>query len=350
MPTTTTAGIYNQGNSCFLNALLQTIASSPKLGKYFCDLGDLLDQELVYSGTCLGRPAPLSQQIGSALALLQTSKTTLNLAGLQSRVQLLFPTQQSFVGDDQQDADEVLLLILDAIEKESKAAWRTLAPKLNSAANGLSLVLDPWWGEGRPTSPAPTSRMSSSSRAPLASPLLGSLFLLLQCTRCGRKSPLKPDPFSVLGVQLVGPTLDECLRDFCKREEIEGYYCEHCKQKTRAVKREVIGKLPLVLCVKILRNLYVNGRMVKNRNVVALPDVLDLKPACFFHVLSEATTAGTKTTSPPSPWKQSSSSSSSCGPVTSHVLGVLDGNLAPAPPKLGQQEHNTEYRLMAVVG
>lgn len=344
----TTAGIYNQGNSCFLNALLQAIASSPKLGKYFGDLGDLLDQELVYSGTCLDRPAALSQQIGSALALLHTSRTTLNLSGLQSRVQRLFPAQQSFVGDDQQDADEVLLLILDAIEKESKAAWRALAPRLSAARSGLSFVLDPWWGEGRPTSPDPTSGGSLRSRAPLASPLLGSLFLLLQCTRCGRKSPLKPDPFSVLGVQLVGPTLRECLHHFCEREEIEGYHCEHCKQKTRAVKREVIGKLPLVLCVKILRNSFVNGRMVKNRSVVALPDVLDLKPACFFHVLSEATASRTKASSPPSPWKQASSSSFSCGPVASHVFGVLDGLLAPAPPKLGQ--HDTEYRLMAVVG
>lgn len=370
----TVNGIYNQGNSCFLNALLQAMSSCARLNKFFENIDELLEQEAVFLGSEPAVQQPQQQQsyfffsiarqqqeehlsraIGNAMQQLQPQRAAqkrsnkpINLALLQKRVQALFPAQQSFVGDDQQDADEVLLLMLDLVEKEYKSAWRTLAPKLSLQCEGMSLVLsDPWWNVQRNHKPAITTQQPIRGRIPLQSPLLGSSFLLLQCTNCGRKSPLKPDPFSVLSLCPVGTTLEECLQNFSQREEIDGYECEHCRRKVRAIKRDVIGKLPQVLCIKLMRNEFVHGRMVKNRQIVALPDVLDLKPVCFYHVLSSSPSV--KTTQPPSPWKQTLKSSSR-QPITSHVLGALGGTLPTnaGPPNLAENTP-TEYRLMAVV-
>jgi ubiquitin C-terminal hydrolase len=44
-------GIKNYGNSCFLNALLQGLAASPQVQRYFRSLDELLEHEEIYRGT-----------------------------------------------------------------------------------------------------------------------------------------------------------------------------------------------------------------------------------------------------------------------------------------------------------
>uniref|UniRef100_A0A8C1BST8 Ubiquitin carboxyl-terminal hydrolase n=1 Tax=Cyprinus carpio carpio TaxID=630221 RepID=A0A8C1BST8_CYPCA len=201
-------GLRNLGNTCFMNAILQSLRSLvEEFRKTLC-------------------------------SLWQGSQTAFSPDALFYVIWKIMP---SFRGYQQQDAHEFLRYLLDHLHRE-----------MQGSKNG---------------SPSPTLNGTSTI---VTSVFGGILQNEVYCLICGTESR-KFDPFLDLSLDIPsqfriktrkdqepGPTctLNDCLRSFTDLEELdetELYMCHKCKKRQKSTKKFWIQKLPKVLCLHLKR-------------------------------------------------------------------------------------------------
>jgi ubiquitin C-terminal hydrolase len=294
-------GLANSHNACFVNALLQALASSEACVAY---LRTTARQCLRDQATASGHEHPVTVMLCDALELLVTaSNRTLDFRHVERKLRSL---SSSFDDTSQQDAEELLVAILDAVEKEAKLASapmsgggqliRDLLDGEKSARTPETKV-DPWWRLAAASSPS-----SSSSPGPLMSPsnptlppFHGTMLGQITCSRCGRQSPLSTSQFTVLNMPIAHSTLPGCFHEFCKSETIDQVECPKCALalgssgvRQPARKRLMFSRFPKVLCIRLQRNRYdvSRGFSYKDDTRLELAEELDLSDFTFFNVLA----------------------------------------------------------------
>uniref|UniRef100_A0A673CXF9 ubiquitinyl hydrolase 1 n=1 Tax=Sphaeramia orbicularis TaxID=375764 RepID=A0A673CXF9_9TELE len=216
-------GLRNLGNTCFMNAILQSLRSLvEEFRKTLC-------------------------------SLWQGNQTAFSPDSLFYAIWKIMP---SFRGYQQQDAHEFMRYLLDHLHRE-----------LQCCKNGAA----------HPVSPQDGIKLSTSDKSCLngTASVVTSIFGgILQnevnCLICGTESR-KFDPFLDLSLDIPsqfrqkrskdqepGPTctLPDCLRSFTDLEELdetELYYCHKCKKRQKSTKKFWIQKLPRVLCLHLKR-------------------------------------------------------------------------------------------------
>ncbi|CAH6873530.1 Usp3 [Phodopus roborovskii] len=216
-------GLRNLGNTCFMNAILQSLRSLvEEFRKTLC-------------------------------ALWQGSQTAFSPESLFYVVWKIMP---NFRGYQQQDAHEFMRYLLDHLHLELQGGFNgvprsailqensTLSANNKCCINGASTVVTAIFG--------------------------GILQNEVNCLICGTESR-KFDPFLDLSLDIPsqfrskrsknqesGPvcSLRDCLRSFTDLEELdetELYMCHKCKKKQKSTKKFWIQKLPKVLCLHLKR-------------------------------------------------------------------------------------------------
>uniref|UniRef100_A0A2K5UH35 Ubiquitin carboxyl-terminal hydrolase n=1 Tax=Macaca fascicularis TaxID=9541 RepID=A0A2K5UH35_MACFA len=216
-------GLRNLGNTCFMNAILQSLRSLvEEFRKTLC-------------------------------ALWQGSQTAFSPESLFYVVWKIMP---NFRGYQQQDAHEFMRYLLDHLHLELQGGFNgvsrsailqensTLSASNKCCINGASTVVTAIFG--------------------------GILQNEVNCLICGTESR-KFDPFLDLSLDIPsqfrskrsknqenGPvcSLRDCLRSFTDLEELdetELYMCHKCKKKQKSTKKFWIQKLPKVLCLHLKR-------------------------------------------------------------------------------------------------
>ncbi|KAF1797960.1 hypothetical protein FB192DRAFT_1289663 [Mucor lusitanicus] len=300
------AGLINIGNTCFLNSVLQSLSSLPKLQHY-------LDQ--VSSKHSASR-LPVTQSLLKTLRLLSQPS---NNAFKPTDIVNVLGKHRNILNKEQQDAQEIYQLLVNELEAETD--------QLAKKQGGLKDLL---------------SFGASKKTDEIKSPLRGSITDRRSCTACGYTGPLRLENFTDIHLALptdaASTTLDECLAQLTKVEEMEGVDCAKCslvnrveelateikvlKQKGQRKSKEVqrkqslkaeierrlnigdiereggdtaiktmvrrskskqamISKPPKVLCFHFVRSVYTNaGEAIKNECQVVYPELLDLTPYC----------------------------------------------------------------------
>jgi len=88
----------------------------------------------------------------------------------------------------------------------------------------------------------------------------------IKCKNCNNKN-INFETFNILELSLtykngtIITNLEDCLKFFCELEEINDYNCENCKNKTIAFKKMSIFQLPLKLIIQLKR---FNSKNFKN--------------------------------------------------------------------------------------
>uniref|UniRef100_A0A8C2IYH3 Ubiquitin carboxyl-terminal hydrolase n=1 Tax=Cyprinus carpio TaxID=7962 RepID=A0A8C2IYH3_CYPCA len=216
-------GLRNLGNTCFMNAILQSLRSLvEEFRKTLC-------------------------------SLWQGSQTAFSPDALFYVIWKIMP---SFRGYQQQDAHEFLRYLLDHLHREMQGSKN---------------------GSPSPTLSPDRAKHTSESKCCIngTSTIVTSVFGgILQnevyCLICGTESR-KFDPFLDLSLDIPsqfriktrkdqepGPTctLNDCLRSFTDLEELdetELYMCHKCKKRQKSTKKFWIQKLPKVLCLHLKR-------------------------------------------------------------------------------------------------
>ncbi|XP_043933682.1 ubiquitin carboxyl-terminal hydrolase 3 isoform X2 [Protopterus annectens] len=227
-------GLRNLGNTCFMNAILQSLSNVQQFCTYFRELPAM---EL-RSGKTAGRRSYHTRSQGESnvslveefrktlCALWQGSQTAFSPESLFYVVWKIMP---NFRGYQQQDAHEFMRYLLDLLHLELQDGFNGIrhfvfspeSPGLSTATkcciNGASTVVTAIFG--------------------------GVLQNEVNCLICGTESR-KFDPFL------------DCLQSFTDLEELdesELYMCHKCKKKQKSTKKFWIQKLPKVLCLHLKR-------------------------------------------------------------------------------------------------
>ena len=172
--------------------------------------------------------------------LREGRKTVFSPFGIRNTISRCFP---SFSMDIQQDAQELMQILLDSLGQESQS----------------------WGGSG----------WEAASK--------GQLCSVISCDKCQHTSSSYED-FNILSLEIpVGrPKLSvmDCWREFCKEEQLSmednRWQCGNCGQGERATKRYKLFREPSLLIVHLKRFVVSSGRMLKRTEPVVVP--LQIEP------------------------------------------------------------------------
>ncbi|XP_061825433.1 ubiquitin carboxyl-terminal hydrolase 3 [Nerophis lumbriciformis] len=253
-------GLRNLGNTCFMNAILQSLSNIEQFSCYFKGLPVVS----LRSGKTAGKRTYHTRSQGDTSVLLveELRKTFCSLwqGGAFSPDSLFYAVWKimpSFRGYQQQDAHEFMRYLLDHLHRE-----------LQQNQNGATETVSPQGGLR--TSSTDGKCCLNGTPSIVTSIFGGILQNEVNCLICGTESR-KFDPFLDLSLDIPsqfrqkrskdqepGPTctLRECLRSFTDLEELdetELYYCHKCKKRQKSTKKFWIQKLPKVLCLHLKR-------------------------------------------------------------------------------------------------
>ncbi|XP_045500979.1 ubiquitin carboxyl-terminal hydrolase 3-like isoform X1 [Colias croceus] len=252
-------GLKNLGNTCFMNAVLQSLNNIQEFSCYFSQLPSLemkTNGRKVYHSRSYTR-----QEMHDVIMAEELRKVLINLnnggCGSKGAISpeclflVIWKVVPRFRGYQQQDAHEFLRYMLDRLHTE------------------LLQLLPPDKAEGGFVPKAPSASIVTAVFG-------GTLQSEVRCLACGTESK-KFDPFLDLSLELPegGPvSLADCLSSFVQIEELadtERYFCSSCKCKQKSTKQFWIRRLPNVLCLHLKRFRWNNYFRTKVDTTITFP-------------------------------------------------------------------------------
>lgn len=255
-------GLRNLGNTCFMNAVLQSLSNIQEFCLYFKQLPSLegvkgggggMSRNKVYQSRSFRElnDALMAEELRKILINLTDQGTAKGAISPESLFLVIWKVVPRFRGYQQQDAHEFLRYMLDRLHTELMHLLPdgTLkdSPYISLGHKGRSSIVTSVFG--------------------------GTLQSEVRCLNCSVESK-KHDPFLDLSLDIpdkchlykkskengedpVPPcNILDCLTSFIEVEELaetELYYCNNCKSKQRSTKRFWIRRLPNVLCLHLKR-------------------------------------------------------------------------------------------------
>lgn len=244
-------GLQNVGNNCFMNVILQALASCfcfhPFLQKIIVESESSLDEEQV-------KGLPLTVALADLLRELCTrcgGRTVLNPQKVMCAMHSYIP---QFNLSRQQDAAEAFLHLLSSLREEFTACY---LPNYGSLADFSAFtncrIL--------PSRGINVQSEHERWKNHFIGPFDGILGSILTCQTCSfqislnfeyfHSLPLSPVTNDGTGI-VVGCTLEDCLKQFVVADRVENYHCNHCWHtaavKYLSLREETEGEIGKLKC------------------------------------------------------------------------------------------------------
>lgn len=318
-------GLQNLGNNCFLNVVLQALASCLSFRKYLWEMmegfGSLPVEEVDEKWGDENLPFVSSlASLVEELCTIRHQRTVLSPRKLMAAMDHYIP---NFNLSRQQDAEEAFSHLLSSLREEISehcVPSKSSLADLPALPNGRILVMKSSEEEND------WQRWSSSFLKPFDG-IVGSILVCQSCSfqisldfQLFHSLHLSP-PVSSDGTIMAGCTLEDCLKRYFVAERIENYCCSNCwhtaaieyvsifkdrigieklqscnrsescecrtlsslrafpwsNRFSRTLKQLSIAQSPNILCIHFQRASYnVLGQSTKLRGHVSFPSILDL--------------------------------------------------------------------------
>ncbi|XP_057972200.1 ubiquitin carboxyl-terminal hydrolase 27 [Malania oleifera] len=315
-------GLRNLGNNCFLNVILQALASCICFRRY---IESVLEKNESSSVEEQVESLPLTLALAALmkdLCALRDRRMTLNPRKVMLAMDSYIP---SFNLTSQQDAAEAFLHLLSSLREEFSECY---VPNCSSLADISVFTNNRILTMKRREEPSEQDRWQQHFIGPFDG-ILGSI---LTCQSCSFQISLDYEFFHSLplplmhnrgGTILAGCTLEDCLKRFVVAEQLENYHCSHCwhiaavkylsslnaseteieklrscnedscccrsvfhlealpwsNSFSRTYKQLVIACCPKILCIHLQRaSMNEFGELVKVQGHISFPLILNLLP------------------------------------------------------------------------
>ncbi|KAH9817245.1 hypothetical protein DFH28DRAFT_173882 [Melampsora americana] len=204
--------INSSSNTCFLNAVLQSLASMPHLINYL----ELINTFQTETQT------PVINSLREILLMLNTPKEFKTILRPILVAQALFKhgietgNHSSLFNSEQQDAQEFFVIMIDAIESEVQSLIRSIRSESIQFGIRKEEEEEEW---------------IESIRKICRSPFRGLMVNRIGCETCGFTSVFRHSVTDHLSLNVppkISCSLEECLMDYTKLELLEDYICRKC--------------------------------------------------------------------------------------------------------------------------
>ncbi|CAG8621241.1 3996_t:CDS:2, partial [Racocetra fulgida] len=317
-------GLFNQGNNiCFLNAVLQSLASLKNLRTYLRKKLESTanhDERLVTFAlyTTLEKlNEPLTSQDSFNPTSIVWALQTANIKRLINR--------------QQQDAHELFQLLSESLSVEDEISRR---PKSLFDVDTIKLL-------------ANNNKYTTISLTSGRNPLIGLTACRISCMKCGYCGPIRHSSFDNISIPLPKQnvvTLETLLKTYSGIEFIDEYNCPQCSLlETLAV----IENRLTISEKKYLNKLEADKQIVKEAlatDVDIDDSKLKLEVAQLIH-LAQYTTTGYLATMPSEPLSSPPASPTTSSPVLSPILAEIND----ARRNVGEATDASIYRLKSVI-
>ena len=201
-------GIANAGNTCWLNSVVQAIASLPPIMNYFCNKTVNFRNDLAMGDT------DFTQAFADLVCRLTLSRSTTPITSLSIRsgiLRLLYMKYQQYKGFGQHDAAEFYTNLTDLINTQLRKP-PTIIQKLFS----------------------------------------GELLVRRICDEC-ETIVLNRETISSLELPITSDQIEQCIENFLSTEKMKDVKCEKCDKRTSQKRTLEFAKLPNVMVITLKR-------------------------------------------------------------------------------------------------
>ncbi|KAJ1562150.1 ubiquitin-specific protease doa4 [Nowakowskiella sp. JEL0078] len=220
-----TVGLRNLGNTCFMNSVIQCLAGTVPLTRYFYD-GSY--KRHINRANPLGTKGLIVDVYNELIRAMNSEDRVVAPVKFKAKFtkDVVGQCATQFMGNEQQDSQEFLGFLLDKLHEDLNVARK----------NKLK--------------PAPINNNSNSNADIDDEPDMVSttfdhfMYLSLPIPAKGRNQTV---------------TLEECINKFCEEEILDGndsWMCPRCKKPRKASKKLDIIRLPAILLVHLKRFYY----------------------------------------------------------------------------------------------
>lgn len=270
------SGLYNLGNSCYMNSVLQCLIGTKELTNYL--LQDLY-QKFVAINSKLGSRGKLTNEY-QKLAKLMLSNTIKHIAtNPRDFKKVVGEINLTFKNCDQQDSAEFLHFLLDTIHEDLNwSANRESLPAISNEDEANREILPI-----RLASTIEWERYLKTDYSSIIEIFAGQYASRLRCCICENTSTTYI-PFNMLSIPIPNLknkelNLYDCINSFVSPEILIGdnaWKCSKCKENIKTEKQLTITRLPNILIIHLERFSFigdnlVNGKFVKNSSKINIP-------------------------------------------------------------------------------
>ncbi|KAJ3021941.1 hypothetical protein HKX48_007414 [Thoreauomyces humboldtii] len=252
-------GLINNGNMCFMNAILQPLVHCPPFYNSLKELGRAFVHNFNAKSSLLGSMLMFLNEFhedepGQQLILPDGDDENAFVP------EYVYDTLRELKHIDsakgrQEDAEEFLGFILDGLHEEMLNLEKTSNVH---AGNGGSHEADSWSEVGRNNKTLET-RSTQVATSPISSIFMGKMRSMVRCP--GRKDSVTFQPFQALQLDIAPEavtTIDDALLNLTTAEILEGFTAPTKGHKGHATKQYFVENLPPILILHLKRFVYDN--------------------------------------------------------------------------------------------